>query len=114
MEGKKYMKISLKMSHKHFLGDLCFFIKKVKIQRKYKAYFKTNGQFSNVCGKEKKVHWEFEFLTSLISLSFLHTVTLNVHDPKCNTHDSVLPSSKEGTHHKRNIYHFVIVVSLVT
>ena len=28
---KKYMKISLKMSHKHLLGDLCFFVKKVKI-----------------------------------------------------------------------------------
>ena len=50
------MKISLKMSHKHLLGDflICFFIRKVKIQRKYKAYFKTNGQFSNVCRNLKK------------------------------------------------------------
>ena len=112
---KKYMKISLKMSHKHLLGDflICFFIRKVKIRRKYKAYFKTNGQFSNVCRKERRYR-EFTFLTSLISLSLLHTVTLNVHDPKCNIHNSVLPSSKEGTHHKRNIYHFVIVVSLFT
>ena len=30
-ETKKYMKISLKMSNKHLLGDLRFFVKKVKI-----------------------------------------------------------------------------------
>ena len=71
---KKYMKISLKMSHKHLLGDflICFFIRKVKIQRKYKAYFKTNGQFSNVCRKERRYR-EFTFLTSLISLSYFVT-----------------------------------------
>ena len=39
-----------------------------------KANFKTNGQFTNVCGKERR-NKEFIFLTSLISLSFLCTVT---------------------------------------
>ena len=45
---------------------------------------------------------------------FIFFTHCNVHDPECNIHDSVLSSSKEGTHHKRNIYHFVIVVSLFT
>ena len=44
---------------------------------------------------------------------FIFFTHCNVNDPECNIHDSVLSSSKEGTHHKRNIYHFVfIVVSL--
>ena len=38
------------------------------------ANFKTNGQFSNIWGKERR-NREFIFLTSLISLSFSHTVT---------------------------------------
>ena len=46
----------------------------MKIVGKDKAYFKTNGQSSNVCGKERRYR-EFAFLTSLISMSFLHTVT---------------------------------------
>ena len=73
------MKISLKMSHKHLLGDLCFFVKKVKIYERGKAYFKTNGQFSNACGKERRYR-KFTFLTSLICLSFFTPCT--VHDPE--------------------------------
>ena len=42
--------------------------------RQDEAYFKTNGQFSNVCGEERRYR-EFRFLTSLISFSFLRTVT---------------------------------------
>ena len=43
------------------------------LKERDKSYFKTNGHFSNVCGKERSYR-EFIFLTSLISLSFLHTV----------------------------------------
>ena len=55
----------------------------MKIVGKDKAYFKTNGQSSNVCGKERRYR-EFAFLTSLISVFLTHC---NVHDPECNIHD---------------------------
>ena len=100
------------MSHKHLRGDLCFFIKKMKIERKDKAYFKTNGQFSNVCGKERRYR-EFTFLTSVISLSFLHTVTSMIRNVTSMT-VSCHQAKRAHMHHKRNIFHFVIVLSLLT
>ena len=76
MEQKKHTKISLKMSHKHLLGDLRFFRQK----------------------GEKKVQGIYIFdITDL----FIFFTRCNVHDPECNIHDSVLSSDKEGTHHKR-------------
>ena len=60
--------------------------------------------------ERNKVHFWHHWFLSFLSF-FTHC---NIHDPECNIHDSVLSSSKGGTHHKRNIYHFGMVVSLFT
>ena len=104
----------IRMSHNHLLGDVCFFVKKVKLTHS-KGKIKPISKLMASCvmfWERKKVQGIYIFDITDFFMFFTHC---NVHDLECNIHDtSVLSSSKHGTHHKRNIYHFVIVVSLFT
>ena len=74
-------------------------------KKKDKANFKTNGQFSNMCGEKMNEQRTTVFNTTNFIMFFIHC---NVLDLECNVHDSVSLSNKEGTQHKRNIYEFII------
>ena len=60
----------LKDESQTFTWCLCFFIKKVKIYGKDKAYFKTDGQVFLMFVGKKEGTGNLHFLTSQISLSF--------------------------------------------
>ena len=71
-------------------------------KKKDKANFKTNGQFSNMCGEKMKEERINVFNATNFIMFFTHC---NIHELECNVHDSVLLSNKElKTHNTKEIF----------
>ena len=71
-------------------------------KKKDKANFKTNDQFSNMCGEKMKEERINFFNATNFIMFFTHC---NIHELECNIHDSVLLSNKElKTHNTKEIF----------
>ena len=71
-------------------------------KKKDKANFKTNGQFSNMCGEKMKEERINVFNATNFIMFFTHC---NIHELECNIHDSVLLSNnKLKTHNTKEIF----------
>ena len=74
--------------------------KRRKSKGKMKLISQLMASFLTFVRKGKKEQGTYIFDIADLFLFFTHC---NVHDPEGDIRDSVLSSSKEGPHHKRNI-----------
>ena len=80
--------------------------KRRKSKGKMKLISQLMASFLILCeGKKEQGTYTFD-ITDL----FLFFTHCNVHDPEGDIRDRVLSSSKEGPHHKRNIYLCALII----